>query len=125
MSPHLQEGLKGGSRKLQGCQFYSIPWESWGTPSPGGYHKSNEAHDWEKPAGIDQRHFMLDKPDHLTTQCHIQLMWDEQWTFCLRGFQYVFPETPSEEMDALGSRQMVHAVDRALAAQTQPEDGGK
>ena len=28
-----------------------------------GYHKTNEAHDWEKPAWIHQGQIMLDKPD--------------------------------------------------------------
>ena len=31
---------------------YLNPWESYGTNPPGGHHKSNEAHDWEKPTWI-------------------------------------------------------------------------
>jgi len=35
---------------------------------PGGYHKSNEARDWEKTAQINQGQIMLDKPDSLLKQ---------------------------------------------------------
>jgi len=41
------------------------PWESYGMNLPGGYHKSNETRDWEKPAQIHQGQLMLEKPVHL------------------------------------------------------------
>lgn len=36
----------------------------------GGYHKSDEAHDWEKQAGIHEGQIALDKPDHLLWHIH-------------------------------------------------------
>lgn len=43
----------------------------------------------------------------------------------LQAFRYSFPEPPPREMDALQSRQVVHAVGAELADRPPPEGGGK
>jgi len=96
---------------------------------PEGYHKSNEAHDWEKPARIHQGQITLDKPDHLLRQSNLLSWCGMSGGRCLlgflQGFQYSFPQPPPRETDALRLRQVVHAVHGEPADRLHPESGDK
>lgn len=61
---------------------------NYGINLPKGYHRSDEEHDWEKPAQIHKGQIILGKHDHLG-QISAQLMLGEDG-HCLPGFPHIF-----------------------------------
>lgn len=101
LEPWKLEGFPEGWKKCNGTPIYKVSKKNPvnfkpislssvpGMNPPEGYQKSEETHDWEKPAWIHQEQILLDKSDLPLCQNPL-LGWCELWPLfcCLRFFAF-------------------------------------